>query len=131
MRTTLIALAAVSVLALPQAVSAQHSIIPAALHHATAAEVVDRLRASCASLGLTEKQAAALAALSARLHADRGHLRYTGRDRVPKHYSPVFERVKVTPEEALSSALAILRPAQRDSALAVLARAPLPTVTTC
>ena len=131
MRTTLIAFAVVSVLALPQAASAQQSLGHASPRHESAAEVVDQLRGSCASLRLTPEQDAALTSLSARLHAERGHLRYTGRDRVPGHFSPVFERVKTSAEEALNSALAILQPDQKDSAIAVLGRAPSSTLTTC
>ena len=107
-------LAAVSLVIPGAASSAQEMTVPSSLASASAYEVPNRLLASRAELGLTEAQAADLAALSAELYSQEKFWRASSKPWIAAARRP-------SPQQAFDRALATLTRAQRGPAVRALA----------
>jgi hypothetical protein len=106
-------LAAVS-LVVPAAVSSAQETLPRPLASGPAFEVPNRLLAQRAELGLTEVQAAELAALSAELYSQEKFWHASSKSWIAAAHRP-------SPQHAFDRALATLTSAQRRPAVRALA----------
>ena len=116
MRTPLFRLAVLAAVSLgvPAAASSAQATLTRPLASGPAFEVPNRLLARRAELGLTETQAADLAALSAELYSQEKFWHASSKPWIAAARRP-------SPQHAFDRALATLTPAQRGPAVRVLA----------